>query len=303
MINSLSRLVEKILTRQVFSDDPLVLIDIGSAGPSFRPWRAIASRSVFVGFDISETDSVPSGKFRRELIVSKIVTTASTPTQAFYITSSPYCSSTLEPSQTELERWHFRDLFKVERVETASAITVGEALAANDIDYIDWLKLDTQGTDLRIFRSLSENLRNGLAAVDLEPGILDAYRGEDKASNVFGEFDVSDFWLARMRVGKAVRCDEETELLLDFATRKLTSRFATKSPGWLELTYLRKAESFISERRSLTQWLFAYLLKQYAECIAIATIAFAATGDDFFKFLQSQAKARLRMQVITVGIL
>ena len=44
---------------------------------------------------------------------------------------------------------------------------------------IDWLKTDSQGTDLRIFNSLRPEVRSRVLAIDIEPGLIDAYVGED----------------------------------------------------------------------------------------------------------------------------
>ena len=42
------------------------------------------------------------------------------------------------------------------------------------LDYIDWYKSDSQGTDLRIFDTLLDVVKDRVLAVDFEPGILDA---------------------------------------------------------------------------------------------------------------------------------
>ena len=51
----------------------------------------------------------------------------------------------------------------------------GEALASAGLERADWIKLDTQGTDLRLLEGLDEPLLAGLMAVDAEPGFDQHY--------------------------------------------------------------------------------------------------------------------------------
>lgn len=64
-----------------------------------------------------------------------------------------------------------------------------DVLKSINIDYIDWFKTDTQGTDLRIFASLGDELINKILVAEFEPGIIDAYKGEDKLYKIMEFFD------------------------------------------------------------------------------------------------------------------
>jgi hypothetical protein len=61
---------------------------------------------------------------------------------------------------------------------------VQQALIKININYIDWFKTDTQGTDLRLFKTLPSKIADHVLAAEFEPGILDAYIGEDKLYSV-----------------------------------------------------------------------------------------------------------------------
>jgi hypothetical protein len=60
-----------------------------------------------------------------------------------------------------------------------AAVAIDEALARRQLSTIDWIKLDTQGTDLRLIHSISPALRARLMAIDTEPGLIEIYQGED----------------------------------------------------------------------------------------------------------------------------
>src|SRR5215831_12021943 len=85
-----------------------ILVDVGaSAGPP-NIWQPLASRSTYVGFDPDRRDlpDAPAGGYERALIVPEAVVAERTQTQAhFYLTRSPYCSSTLAPDAAALANY------------------------------------------------------------------------------------------------------------------------------------------------------------------------------------------------------
>src|SRR5207247_2893397 len=135
-----------------------------------------------IGFDpdLREIREIPGGQYHRAVIVNDAVTDSENRHEVrFYMTKSPYCSSTLLPDSRSLENYIYSDLFVVEREAKVRAATLDAVVQRLGLTGIDWLKVDTQGTDLRIFGTLSSNLRAGVLAIDVEPGLIDAYQGED----------------------------------------------------------------------------------------------------------------------------
>lgn len=233
---------------RLFRAEP-VLVDVGaSAGPP-DIWEPLAPVATYVGFDPDsrEMSDSPTGGFRRSLIVSEAVTSDPAAAEVrFFLTRSPYCSSTLEPDLASLSNYDFSDLFVTERQATVRAATLDATLARLGLDRIDWLKCDTQGTDLRIFESLGDGVRRGVLALDIEPGLLDAYRGEDLFVDAQKHLTANGFWLSRLDVNGAVRVRGAT-LRSVFAGQADPAAFAgrriRKSPGWCEARYLRTLES------------------------------------------------------------
>ena len=64
------------------------------------------------------------------------------------------------------------------------------------LDRVDWIKLDTQGTDLRLIESLSDEVAATLMAVDAEPGIDAFYEGEDTFGDLHRAMIERGYWLA-----------------------------------------------------------------------------------------------------------
>ncbi len=226
-----------------------VLVDVGaSAGPP-DVWEPIAGSSTYVGFDPDrrQVASSADGRFHKSVIVNEAV--ASEPGKGevqLYLTRSPFCSSTLQPDLEALSNYHFHELFATERQATVRAATLDEILVRLGLDRIDWLKCDSQGTDLRIFRSLGERLRSGVLALDIEPGLIDAYRGEDLFVDAQEYLVTNGFWLSRLDVHGAVRVRSSSLRTVVPAGADLAA-FAEQAirltPGWCEARYLRTLES------------------------------------------------------------
>ena len=231
-----------------FGIDP-VLVDVGASIGSPDVWKPIAANSTYLGFDPDRREAASAAQdgFRRTVIVNEAV--ASEPGTAavrFFLTRAPTCSSTLEPDLASLANYHIHDLFLTARQATVPAATLDAILARLGLDRIDWLKCDSQGTDLRIYRSLGERLRAGVLALDIEPGLIDAYRGEDLFVDAHKHLVANGFWLSRLEVNGAVRARSAT-LRAAFPgeadAAACAAKAVRKSPGWCEARYLRTLES------------------------------------------------------------
>lgn len=246
-----------------------VLVDIGASGGAPEFWMPISKQSIYVGFDpdLREMQDTPSKAFSRQIIVNKAVTSDPTTLDLdFVLTRSPFCSSTLEPDLKSLSNFHFHDLFVPERHASVPATTLDEVVTRTGLSRIDWLKTDTQGTDLRIFTSMSEPLKNSVLVLDVEPGLIDAYQGEDLFVDAQRHLTRNGFWLADLNVCSAVRIRQSSlkAILPDASVHyAFADRALKKAPAWCEARYFRTLEwladmSAPKEQYGLL-WIFAMM--------------------------------------------
>jgi hypothetical protein len=266
-------LIDRILQSEEFTSQPPVLIDIGASGEINKKWQPIARYSLCLAFDADDRDFQVSEKtdsgYKKLVTFNRIVTAENQQASRFYLTRSPYCSSLLKPDAGKLEPWLFSDLFKVEKETTLASVTIDAALQTAGINYIDWFKTDTQGTDLRLFKSLPASIKINILAAEFEPGIIDAYEGEDKLYSVMQEMHQQNFWASSMIIKGNQRLKKEYSRLLSPAALKRTLRI---SPGWAEVSYIR--EPFAGSKRQLMLLLvFALIEKQYGYALEIADYA------------------------------
>jgi FkbM family methyltransferase len=242
-----------------------VLADIGSSGLGPAPWRQIAAESVYLGFDPDAREpEAGASSFGDTRVVRKAVTADSVSKVGFHLTRSPHCSSSLEPDSASLSPYLFADLFDVVGTEEVEAVTLNDALDAQGLDGPDWIKIDSQGTDLRLFASLADARRSRLIAVDVEPGLIDAYKGEDLFVDTHARLLREGFWPSRFIVQGAarIRASRADELLGRGLTREDIETSLRPSPGWIEARYLSTVDRVREAREArgpALLWAFAML--------------------------------------------
>ncbi|MBC7829377.1 MAG: hypothetical protein H7122_16640 [Chitinophagaceae bacterium] len=276
-------IIKKILESAFFSNRPPVLIDIGASGEINQKWKWIAPYSICIAFDADDREfhvtEQTNKEYKKLISFNRIVTSEPADKATFYLTASPYCSSLLVPQSEKLEPWIFSDLFKVERSTSLATITLAEALTKVNINYIDWFKTDTQGTDLRLYNTLPQGVSAQILAAEFEPGIMDAYAGEDKLFQVMQEMHKNDFWLSSMEVKGVQRLKSNYAKELGMGTIK---RVIRKSPGWAEVTYLR-LPIVIAQRQFLMLYIFALIERQYGFALEVADKALEKFPDNIFQ--------------------
>jgi FkbM family methyltransferase len=256
------------IDRLVSTLDPRpVLVDVGASAETPHIWLPFARHSTYVGFDpdLREMRETNGGNYHKAVILNEAVTAGPEGQVTFYLTRYPQCSSTLTPNPLTLDNYLGRDRFTVEREVTAAATTLNAAIDRLGLGRIDWLKVDSQGTDLRIINSLRDDLRSRLLAVDTEPGLRGAYVGEDLFSDVHGDLVRQGFWLSNANIKGFPRVREST--LAAWAgrdpglTADAVQKAVRRSPGWVECRYFRSVESLgrgdFTRRDYVALWAFA----------------------------------------------
>ena len=238
----MKKLLDLLFSHEVFSDHPPVLLDIGASGESFPQWKSLMPYSHCITFEADDREisdlSSTNGSWMKLTSFPTIVTTDDSVNQKFYLTKSPFCSSTLLPNMKSLSNWNFASLFEISETSLLKATNLNKILSKSNISYIDWFKTDSQGTDLRLFACLPENLRSSILAADFEPGIIDAYVGEDKLHHLLAYMDHQPFWVNSMIIKGAKRITNDELTNLSNSKIKEVTQNLKNSPCWCEVSYL-----------------------------------------------------------------
>ena len=287
----MNKIIDKLLSQTNIHP---ILLDIGASGQPPDIWKSIAKSSIYIGFDpdLREMYESNSDQFYKSFVINKAITEDSNKQEVlFYLTKSPYCSSTLKPDLKSLDNYLFADLFQVEREASVEATTLNAVLQSLSLDKINWFKTDSQGTDLRLFNSLDPQIRNSVLAVDVEPGLIDAYMGEDLFVDTHKNLVQQGFWLSNLNVCGTARMKPSTlkqvEKLSQNIHKNNIIQSAKISPSWCEARYLRtidwlQATNKDEREQYLLLWIFAVIDQQMGFSADIAFEYESKFGKDEF---------------------
>ena len=271
----------KSLAKQILSDhSKIILMDIGASGEGHKPFQALLEFSTLIEFEPDSRDIDYTKINDHKLIIPSVITDEEGVDEVtLFLTNSPHCSSTLQPHIECTMEWAYGESFKVESSVQVPATTLSKCLKENNINQLNWLKIDSQGTDGRILKSISQELMNSLVVIEAEPGFCDHYKEADDFGVIHNFLLSQGFFLSDMNLQKQERIRAENLNTLYEQFNPLLKKFAKKavfcSPTAPELTYLKSIkgarESFSSEKEWSLLWLFSILNKQlsYAYDVSI----------------------------------
>lgn len=286
---------DKVLSLDVFRNKPPVLLDIGASSRIHEKWRKIAKYCVVIAFEpnkeLTEYASKETGYFKKLYVFPAIVHGEAIRECDFYLTRSKECSSTLVPDDEALAPWHFRPFYDVIEKVSFPSVTLDDALAELNISHIDWFKTDSQGTDLRIFKNLKDKIRKKVVCAEFEPGIIDAYHGEDKLSALLSYMDgEGKFWMVDCHIhGSQYFNGELARKYLAAWQRRLIPSVIKTSPGWAEVCYLNRFSSpaGMEIREYLLGVIFAMINEQYGFALELTVNGEARFKEPIFTELKS----------------
>jgi len=303
------KLINDILTRKEFAEKPPVLIDIGASEGIHNKWKEIAKYSICIAFDADQRDfsftTKESAGYKKLISYNCIVTEDQGSEFDFYLTQSPYCSSLLKPDNESLKAWAFSEKFNVLKAKKIKTKSLQEVFAEQKFNYLDWFKSDSQGTDLRLFKSLGQDIIKKVLSVELEPGIIDSYHGEDKISMVLSFMNENNFLLSEMNVKGSQRITTETLNLL--SKNKFFQKFIhhshKSSPGWAELFYINNQISQLEIREHFLGWIIAVLQKQYGYSFEIAESGFKKFEEPLFNEMKDKSIYLIKSNLFKIKFL
>lgn len=302
---TLQSIIHKISQREDIIAQPPVLLDIGASEGINPMWESIAKFSVCIAFDADSRDFEyivkDESHFKKLYSFSKIVVDkheGDSSKRTFYLTQSPYCSSLLHPDNASVAKYHFSELFNVVEEAKIDTITLNEVLEKTGVPKIDWFKSDTQGTDLRLFTSVSKTVQENVLILELEPGFIDAYKGEDKIFNTLHALEtLKQFFLIHFTVKGPYRLSaKDFDSLFPSAFAKTLAHQSIKPvPGWAEMIYMNELnQQTVSTRDYILCWLFATLQDRHDVAFTYAKRAAERYNEAIFTECQNYSVKQLK---------
>ncbi len=292
-------IIERVLNQPELKEKPPVLLEIGASGHLHKKWQEIAKHSICIAFDADDRDMEHTIKSSEEYyklyVFNSIVIEKSEGKADFYLTRFAPCSSLLEPDLEKLQSWAFAPLFEIENRISLKCTTLPTVLQEVGVSRVDWFKTDSQGTDLRLFKSLGESIINKVLIAEFEPGMMDSYKGEDKLHALMSYMEGHPFWLSEMECKGTQRISQRIIKHYFPEKPKSMGMYLRNSPFWVNITYLNSfdKDSF-SKRDFLLEWVFATIECQYGFALELAHYGEQKFNDSLFLKLAHDSMSRMR---------
>lgn len=295
------QIIRKIMESAPIQQEPPVLIDIGASGEINPIWKLIAPYSICIAFDADSRDfnvsETENRGYKKLYTFNSLVGTKEAEKSDFYLTTSPHCSSILEPETDKLKDYYFSNLFAIEKTITLNTTTIESCLDKLGLNRIDWYKSDTQGIDLRIFSHLPDSIREKILVADFEPGIINAYKKEDKLYSLMEFMNRLDFWPSKMNIKGSVRIPYNLGKEINLKDKEFLHSHKL-APGWCEITYIN---SFVSNSFSLRDALllsvFSILNNEYGFALYVVNSSRRKYKDAILNELENHLIALIRKPV------
>lgn len=139
----------------------MIVFHIGARGNPIKEWEIVGDQIDLVGFEpyeqaCKDLNNLP--KVLKSQTFYPIAISGKTGERDFYKVSTPRNSSLLEPNLDVWKSWNNWERAKVQSVEKIETTSLNDFCKEHGI-YPDFIKLDTQGTELEILKNFN-NLLN-----------------------------------------------------------------------------------------------------------------------------------------------
>ena len=174
----------------------LVLADVGASGGIESNWKSAQKHLRLIGFEPDETEF--SNLKRKENGKVKYLNTGLYNEQVplkYYLTEKQQTSSIFKPNRKFLDEFPEANRFDITRNVTIQADTLDNQFRIHNIADTDFIKVDTQGSELFILEGAINTLRNHVFGVEVEVEFVEMYQNQPLFSDVDRFMRNQGFWL------------------------------------------------------------------------------------------------------------
>jgi FkbM family methyltransferase len=249
-----------------------VLVDIGASAGTNQSFAVLAPYSTLVGFDPDSRglDQNFGKEFKKAFLIPKAVINRQSRKADFYLTKFNECSSILKPNPDVYKEYIISEYFTPIGTASVMATSLNAAIDELELSLIDWLKVDSQGTDLSLITSLRKGVLADVLVIDMEPGLMPFYRFEETFPQCHEYMIKNGFFPSHLQSQSFARVRSSTvEVFREFCPGIEFDHRCKKSPICLEARYFRTIR-YLEQRATKARLLTAFVLAMAEELIGYA---------------------------------
>jgi FkbM family methyltransferase len=243
---------------------PIVLADIGAAGGIDERWQAAGKHLRALCFEPDERNFRElAGKKSRDVRYLKTGLLDRKGQADLNLTKKSRCSSVLRPNVELLKDFPDPARYKVTGSEKIEVDTLDSQLSKLDSPDVDFIKLDTQGTELLILKGARVTLEGAVFGVEMEVEFIPLYENQPLFAEVdvfmrelgFQLFDLRRYFWKR-NLGQDTRGKGQ----IIYADALYLKSLDSIEKSWIGIDEMRKARALKAVSISLIYGYFDYAL-------------------------------------------
>ena len=170
----------------MLENDPIVLVDVGARGGLNMKWKPLEDVTRVIGF---EPDAEECRRLNAQAHVNEsFLPVALSNTRGnitLNITRNTDCCSTLKPEYTLINRFSDAGDFQLSGSSEIPCDTLDNIVTDRNIGNIDFLKIDTQGSERQVLQGAEKTLSQcGVFGIEIEAEFSPLYEGQSLFSDV-----------------------------------------------------------------------------------------------------------------------
>ena len=287
-------MINLILNQKIFNLNPPILLDLGAGGDPKSDWGVFSEKSHTYKLDANDNIEKLNDNNNQTLINETILDKKTSVN--FNITKSIYCSSLLNPNFDETKNWPFKIKFDVKKKIKVKTKTLSQIIIEKKIKNIDWIKLDLQGIDLKIFKSIPAKFRKKIIVVEFEPGLYNFYKNEDKLSDILNYME-KEYLIEEFKFSSSIRSNYDFFNSLKFLQKKSLHLINKKTKFYTNISFLKK-DKFVKKNDLRSILLILAILiskKRYIEALEI--IKKNNTIDPIIKMIEKKILIKIKFGI------
>lgn len=282
-----------------------VLMHVGARRHSPPIWAPVAPYSVYVGVGPeARTVNASSGKgfWQVHLIECALTDTEGQNTVPANVCLDPIYSGVLKPLPSNAIEYLNLDGGVISQSEWP-ACTLDSVLERLELRRLDWLYLNINGVEARVYLSIKDEMRKRILALDTSMDFIDIYQGQDRSLEAYRTYIDDGFWLSRVSQYGPVKIGRRSVQELTQRDPSLTEQYFKdhhrRIPGWFLGRFLRTINSLrageFSPQQYIVLWSFALADSQFGFAADIAFEYKRLFGpDEVFRAMLEETIHRLK---------
>ena len=173
---------------EYFRKYPFTMVDIGASGGAVKEWERLGKYVKIVGFEPDErayADLVKEKNTGRDIkYLNTLVHKEYNPKAKFNLYKGQQLSSIFFPNVDILSRFGKTDAWEIARSIEVEVDSLDNQLRKNNINDIDFIKLDTQGSELMVLEGAVKTLEGPIFGIHVEIEFNPVYKDQPLFSDV-----------------------------------------------------------------------------------------------------------------------